>query len=637
MSEPLLSNDAAATVSTEAAPKPPRIRKKRRTTRRTDAKPTSSHPSLDAMPVEIIAEILTHVPSPREVLAVTRCNRHLHAMLRNPGNASIWRRAREQCHVGEMPAPPPGMSEPAHAAFVLDGGTCEVCKKSTNNMYFSYALRIRLCGRTECRTKGLPELLATNVMSSSPLEQFILSWIPRLEEDIMRLDNSSFHWLMYRHTVLPRKKEYASAVDEYNKVLTLGLSVDEWQESHLQDVFSLEAKQKHACILIKWRKKWDDRANEIRKKNIKLALEIADREGWDKQSLLDSPTYGALHRAHCNALEKVPLFSFEIARAQIEGEVLHISEERVRREKEHAYQVRLDDVARHLERLRAATGKPAVLPTLTSFRSLPVIKLMQAKDTDASGVDKELKSSDTIRDFLQSDLEKWVAAARSDLGEVLGFPRWKNASSKVLHPVDRVTARFICQRCHHVSNKYADAQSLDFAGACAHECPGLDKKMRKRSMWKADQFIPDQKGINVISRAVVLAGSRAEDEAAKGTLEGLAAVFVCKSCDPAIVMDFRRLVGHCKRHDDMQFALVSPTEANVIIGNKPYEAGLYAKVNGRTPEAKKLQEGRNFVCRHCVVAPDAGKRAMIFHGLVSHLKQKHGITHVGDEDFYQEK
>jgi hypothetical protein len=81
---------------------------------------TSQPSRLDIVPVEILAEILYHVTSPKDVLSVARCNKRLCATLLNPSNVMIWRRARSNCIVPGLPPPPPGWSESAYAAFIFD-------------------------------------------------------------------------------------------------------------------------------------------------------------------------------------------------------------------------------------------------------------------------------------------------------------------------------------------------------------------------------------------------------------------------------------------------------------------------------------------------------------------------------------
>jgi hypothetical protein len=83
-------------------------------------------PRLDRVPLEILAEILSYLNSPQDVLSVARCNKHLRATLLNPSNEVIWRRARRHCIVPGIPDPLPGWSEPVYAAFIFDAGNCFV-------------------------------------------------------------------------------------------------------------------------------------------------------------------------------------------------------------------------------------------------------------------------------------------------------------------------------------------------------------------------------------------------------------------------------------------------------------------------------------------------------------------------------
>jgi F-box domain len=83
-------------------------------------------PRLDRVPLEILAEILSYVNSPQDVLSVARCNKHLRATLLNLYNEVIWRRARRHCIVPGIPDPLPGWSESVYAAFIFGAGNCFV-------------------------------------------------------------------------------------------------------------------------------------------------------------------------------------------------------------------------------------------------------------------------------------------------------------------------------------------------------------------------------------------------------------------------------------------------------------------------------------------------------------------------------
>lgn len=140
------------------------------------------------------------------------------------------------------------------------------------------------------------------------------------------------------------------------------------------------------------------------------------------------------------------------------------------------------------------------MPSLSTFRQLPVIAMLQSAESSASAsVAQTLSSNEVMQKLLDTQLKKWTEKAMQDLGYTLGFPKnWKNASKNILHPVERVTARFLCKKCQRVDVKYRDDESLDFAGACLHECGiGNAKKGRaqrgRRNVWESSKFVKDDK------------------------------------------------------------------------------------------------------------------------------------------------
>ena len=182
---------------------------------------------------------------------------------------------------------------------------------------------------------------------------------------------------------------------------------------------------------------------------------------------------------------------YGVARTHIESEVSDFADQFKRREMGKADQKRRTDIRRYYDHLRSTKAFP-IIPSLAEFRKLTVIKMFQDTHVPLNDVKDELKNSPTIGDFLRDSIEQWTEAARRDLAVVLGYAAWRNPSAKILHPVDRVTGRFLCQRCKR-TGKNAIVGSLDFAGACTHECNDLTAKERARKPWYPEQFVPDQK------------------------------------------------------------------------------------------------------------------------------------------------
>jgi len=184
----------------------------------------------------------------------------------------------------------------------------------------------------------------------------------------------------------------------------------------------------------------------------------------------------------------------------IEASLLSMGEKRERRNAEISLMENRAGVEALYNRLRTGGSNP-YLPSLSAFRNLPVITMIQT--TERTKVTKSiadvLQNNPIMADLLKTQLTKWTEKAKQDLGVVLGFPQnWKSANKNILHPVERLTGRFVCTRCERVDVKYRNDGCLDFAGACRHECGvGNEKKgrIRKGKKWKWDpsMFARDEK------------------------------------------------------------------------------------------------------------------------------------------------
>jgi len=261
----------------------------------------------------------------------------------------------------------------------------------------------------------------------------------------------------------------------------------------------------------------------------------------------------------------------------------------------------------------------------------------------------ELKRSELIGGMIDSDVKKWVHTALVAFDSILGQPKWNSASTRVLHPAERVTARFICTLCSSPSKTRNATESLNFREACAHDCVRSSGNAVAKRKWSADQFVPDKKATDVLSLALSLLDLRAESRETESAIKDIYVELVCKSCDSPIVVDFQHLAGHCHRHDEMQVELASTREVLAVLYKYPYDAGSVAKYTARTNKAKKMRQMKEFGCRHCqyrkpepaIARParnggDSSQKRFTFDGLVSHAKEKHKIFFLGDEDFFRE-
>lgn len=250
------------------------------------------------------------------------------------------------------------------------------------------------------------------------------------------------------------------------------------------------------------------------------ARELATDAGWNVEDLLNTFTYSSLHQSYTACLEiifKSGMYLFFVRENccnenkdvrllldKIDAEILSQVEKKERRRRVHAQQMRRTDITHHYDRIVAAK-KYTALPILAEFRELPIIKALQDRDdampilsnttysssANTRVLESELKRSDLIGGMIDSDLKNWVQTALVAFDSILGQPKRKKASTKFLHPAERVTARFICVLCSSPLRTYAD--SLDFREACAHECVRHSNKAAAKQKWRADQFMPDQK------------------------------------------------------------------------------------------------------------------------------------------------
>ncbi|KZT03856.1 uncharacterized protein LAESUDRAFT_728854 [Laetiporus sulphureus 93-53] len=606
----------------------------------------------DKLPLEILAEVLSYVPS-QSILAVARCSKTLcSAFVNNPSTAFIWRQARERCDP-PVPDPTPNFTEASYAAFLFDGGRCEVCEKRTDEMYISFTLRGRVCKKHSC----LVEWKTSKLLLVDPIVhsryQDIKLWVPRLEED-------------HRATTVPRKSgtirvretDWLKAVDEYNKAALSSSTIDAYLREKQALADRLSIVQEHASALLEWRKGRAARVDIVKSLNNESAKIIAHREGWTSYDLLMTKSYGSLHRSNTAVLEAVTEEDYQAIQATVEEEVAKMKERSARRGYEAAYKKRRDDVEEHYKRLQSMKEKK-VLPTLAEFRKLSIMKVMQAKSCDAtSGIAADLKNSTFITALLEENLEKWREDARAALGTVLGYPAWKATSKTKLHPVDRVTAWFRCKRCHGAQKKGEDTP-LDFIAACSHRCSYLDKRRRAKDNWSAQLFEPDTQAIQLVNQLLAISGLSAEDPDTGYFFENSGFMFVCLSCPSHLFMDFNTAIRHCKRHEGVNFSM--EWHAVSIDSRHPFQSGTLAMVMGRKDTANDEMSQKVFCCRHCDLASrkestgeehlqatqDKGtakinkqathKRTVTFNGLVSHLKEKHGVVWIGDEDFFTYK
>ncbi|KAH9939554.1 hypothetical protein B0H21DRAFT_35411 [Amylocystis lapponica] len=585
--EPGSVSEPAAETSSAPISLLPAVKKGRHTPRwkvqRADDAPKTCY--LAYMPLEILAEILSHTASPKDILALARCSKFFCVTLvNNHSTTFIWRHARAHCKPAGLPDPTPNFTEASYAAFIFDGGECDNCSKKTKYSHYSYMLRLRICHKETCIAQCIQNKLIP-LPQDVPRYSDILAWIPRTEPCLRTIHE------LFRTTTYVKRSEWNAAVNEFNKAALSPTTMEEYMRKKQLLADRLPAVLEHADKLVKWKYKRDEEISRTRNKNQGFAAKIAQRHGWQDWELINSETYGWMHRSRSASFEVVTEADFAAIEDTVKEEMARNIEHRKRREAEAAYRKRREAVAKQYNRLKADKDTDRVLPTLPEFRKLSVMKVMQSKNSVAL----DPKNTALVAELLVDNLDRWENDARAALAGVLGC---RTAGKTMLHPVDRLTARFQCKKCMKAAGMPAADGALTFAAACEHRCPHLTKKQRSRESWRADQFEPDQRAIDVVSQVLAQVGTSPEDTASLPVIQALGARVQCLSCPSAIVMDLEIAIRHSRRHDEVKFAVLPQDEANAVLQH-PYKTGLTAQLMGHLSEAPASKDAKVYGCRHC--------------------------------------
>ncbi|KAI0642671.1 hypothetical protein C8Q79DRAFT_983413 [Trametes meyenii] len=597
---------------------------------------------LAVLPLEILAEVLSYASSPRDVLALSRTCKYFHtALVDNPSTDFIWRQARIQPALGLIPDPMPGMSEATCAALLFDSGFCETCNKKTHASFYSFALRARICDNKKCLLDWMQQHLHPITEEDEVLYPELLQWIPRME----RSDEGPFDGRTF-----VRRSEWKAAIDEHKQIHLLGPdALAAYLETKQTLADALPAKMAFYKELLKRR---DIFENGRRMYDV-IGRETADRHskqlGCTRWQILQSPIYSTIHYAKMRCWEIWVEGEFNVIRDAVAAEIASQQEKKTAREKELVLREKRSGVEAQYAKLKRC-DPDLVLLSLAEFRKLSVVKTVEESP---SKQDPDLKDP-FVASILKHNLGQWRDAARAGLASVLGFHGWKAASKRKLHPVDRLTARFWCKKCHAASKDTVKDFGMDFAHACEHVCVVSNKKVRGIERWDANNFAPDQQAVDGISQVLELCGTKAEDANSFKIADSVGDRIRCSIC--ALNMDVRSVGRHCKRHEESAFTLLPETAGPDAA---PLEHGLTAKLLSGGAKFAAQRDMKAFSCRHCAhgtlppntADPDTTAdgdqestglisqrpNLMNFNGLRSHLKAKHNVERVEDEDFFRHR
>ncbi|KDQ09021.1 hypothetical protein BOTBODRAFT_191352 [Botryobasidium botryosum FD-172 SS1] len=566
-----------------------------------------------SLPVELLSEVCSYLFPPNLLSLARSCKRLFH-MLVNPDAVFIWRNSRSLMSV-PVPQPPPQWKEWGYAAFVFDGGECKVCHKYINSVYTSFALKARVC--TNCRVAWEKTLKRVDMSRLPSTMQLYLCSIPHIET-LSTPRPRNHYYLADRVSTWFDLAQWKKAATLYNSAMASKTEAELLISVYRQKIWVQEFMET-ADALAKWRDSYLRTAQQVRLANDNFWRARAEDEGWALQDAINSETIRTLNRSW-RACEFITENRWNLHLPKIAEEVIWLATRRVNREHERRLQARHAKLAEYWELLQTQRSADP-LPPFSEFRQLQaVIALMQTE----ADFDELTKEGEPAAQMIRENIRRWAARGRNQLVQIIYGQETigKAPSGQTVHPANRVTMVLKCTRCEKAGIKA-------FAGACAHRCQG------SRKDWELEQFVKDEAASSALKYALE-AAELTEEEVNWAKADELGAMLFCKSCDAlgsSIVLHLANIPNHARRHDKLLLASIPQLSAQLLSLGYPFTCGLYAELTRTTPLVSKRREAVSFGCRHC--SPKHMDKMFNLHGLTSHLKQKHRITDVGDEDFFE--
>ncbi|THH28359.1 hypothetical protein EUX98_g5829 [Antrodiella citrinella] len=640
---------------------------------------------LNWIPLEILAEVLLNTASPRDAVALARCSKFFCATLvNNPSTSYIWKSLRQK---RSIPPPMPNWTESSYAAFLFDEGPCEVCKKKFNGFLYSFSLRLRLCGTNQmpsdndCRRIWRKEhSIELNWTTVQPRYTPLLSWLPVLESAVSDVT-------VGRRIV--RKIDWEQLVDAFNKAAMEG-TLAAFLARGTRIAKRTEHIVKYSDQLVSWKQKQEAQAKTTKESNDEIAKNIAKSEGWQYWDMKMSVSFSTLRRCKNLSVELLTHADINVIRASLEEEIINVGEAHDRRRKESEYHDGRVAVEKRYNDLRIGGS---ILPPLEDFRKLHTMQLVVEQPSAV-----KILTSHQLDKPLEEELNIWVRDARNALGKVLGYPDWKTPSTSRVHVVDRVNTRFLClshicpklrkdqrkKAMWSADNFVADTHAIVainqvLAAAkidpvrlkaaeelhelhdriVCHTCPVplvMNSDVMVRHSRRHDVAI-----FNVVSREaadLILQGAPFKSQWAERLRKGLGDckrlrtqhVFSCRHCAVPKAAQKEADTNPSASVEATEVADVHDEVVRIMPPPAATDEAVELAVAPEGPTRPTLLDPSNPGPSESAVLGDQPSKALLrqkrrktakanavydFNGIRSHVKAKHGIAWIGDEDFYQ--
>ncbi|TFK73466.1 hypothetical protein BDN72DRAFT_790782 [Pluteus cervinus] len=613
LSPPQTTDDSAMEPIASSARTVTPPQKKRRHIRGVARDDKSRECKFMQLPLEllnIIFEIL--VPYPRYLIALTRCNKYLQQVLLDDASEKLWVASRNSF----FPNPPQlpnglGFTEAQYTFLLFSDGVCEVCQNQTMVKYASFSLQLRLCARTECRTRIVQPGILTQIKKKPQPDE--------LSKAVRRLERGNP--LFSQGVLVCRSREWSQKQRKFREDPEVFAS---WPLMTVYNEFFDKVYE--------WARNQERVAHSFISGNTSITSVLAEKYGATNGDLKSIPCYKALFRECADLRVKLEPEALERIANETRTGLQRMKERGQNRSYEKNYEVLRTKMWEHYSLLQGDQAiKP--FPSWRTFFRLPVIasyvELLTQEKLPQSQLIEQIEAQDFL-DTIRSQIDKWVTSSRENLLETLGLVATSDPGD-VLSILEWPTSRFRCSACKNIPS-WSDDGSFDFLGVCAHNCRSPDKE-GKSWEWKASNFVKDEKASRAMEMVLQACQTRAGDPRCTSVLESIGARILCQSCEPAVVMRSESVPGHAHRHDDMKVKLLPEAEA-LQIRKHPLIPGLSKHLSalGKLPKDRDVRMRNIFVCLHCQESDKP--RLFTMHGLRSHVMIKHAFQDLRDEDYY---
>ncbi|KXN84398.1 hypothetical protein AN958_12657 [Leucoagaricus sp. SymC.cos] len=486
-------------------------------------------------------EILFFISSPKDLLAVARTCKALCAQLLSPAATYVWRDLLER--VG-LPHPdrycfsideesegdgnggvvttiwinPFVRRWSAYAAFVFDGGVCEYCGEKTENMYYSFSIRLRLCGKRSCiqgisSSRLIWKYDHEAADSYTSLHDYVWFSQPVMEIGTIVAETNgrdNFEKFAEQNWFTGGFTAKRSRIGLPDEMLTrLGLveeprplgTEDDYEEdarlygylggSESQRVTKPSnrlrvAKKKNEMWMLslrQWRARWINQGIEVKKHNNGMGRILAKPEDWKYSDVMN----------HLDRLR--PIVAQELHEFHVKQDHRTI----MRLQKEN-----LDQLWKYYQKLMSQRCYSFGLPSFPVFLALPAVQILQSRELMEAKVSIKaaLVKNGAIERMLEHQLKSWESRAYSDLfkkfdpsGTLMEVWKTQRATTKAQHPLNRPDVLWKCKVCDSVDTDQMVYECLDSRAVLRHQCKekgGKKKKGITSQPWSIDNFVRDE-------------------------------------------------------------------------------------------------------------------------------------------------